>query len=701
MQVKAANTEAPWFLGSSWRLFGTLFLTVTLPMMVLIFALVVQIRVALQDQAIRQNAVAAQLAAKAVQEYVENLASSVENLALRSLLVGAIERKDSVRVRARLKELLSLSSDFNRAIVTDIKGIELYDYPFVAGAVGQDLSSSDWYQGVSKTNRTYISEIHQRFAKPQIYIVSIATPIRNDQKEIIGYLVGQNPIEILSKALAQLRPSFAGSFVLVDQHGFVATKPRSPSEFSVELRSYPLSKKMFSSQKGFIKEKDPITGEESFISYHQIPRSGWVIVASQPISNVFGLLNTVNRIILLFSLLSFAVILGFGYLWFETIRRYHKQRKVAEEALKASEKHARSIIETAYDAFISIDANGIITNWNHQAETTFGWRREEIIGHLLAETIIPLQYREAHKRGLHHFLATGKGPVLNRRIEISALHKDGHEFHIELTIWPVQTGEIYSFNAFVHDITEREQAEAALRQAATELVRSKAELEQLELFAFAATHDIQEPLHKILTFSDLLKTESVTALDPKGRRYLDLVQNTAKRMSQMMEELRELSKIAQEGSPFEEVDLESVVREVLHDLELRVQETKGQVEVRKLPTIRADRMQMRALFQNLIANALKFHRKDEPPHIMIDSRNVKEGVAEITIQDNGIGFDEKYLDRIFKPFQRLHGSGEYEGSGMGLAICQKIMLRHKGKITAKSVLGQGSTFIITLPEHQV
>jgi len=169
----------------------------------------------------------------------------------------------------------------------------------------------------------------------------------------------------------------------------------------------------------------------------------------------------------------------------------------------------------------------------------------------------------------------------------------------------------------------------------------------------------------------------------------------------MMEELRELSKIAQEGSPFEEVDLESVVREVLHDLELRVQETKGQVEVRKLPTIRADRMQMRALFQNLIANALKFHRKDEPPHIMIDSRNVKEGVAEITIQDNGIGFDEKYLDRIFKPFQRLHGSGEYEGSGMGLAICQKIMLRHKGKITAKSVLGQGSTFIITLPEHQV
>ena len=697
---KVLDPRAPWFLGSGWRLFGALFLTVTLPMVVLIFSLVIQIRAAVKVQAIRQNTVAAQLGAKAVQERFESLINQVESYAIRSLLVGAIERKDSVRVRARLKELVTLSSDFDRAIFTDAKGILLYDYPFAAELVGKDFSFLDWYQDVSKISSTYVSEVFQHPTKPQIFVVAVATPVRNDQKELLGYLVGQNPIETLAKTLAQARPSFAGSLVLIDHHGFPVTELNLAEKSTMQLQQNPLIRKMLATKEGSFEGIDPITGKESLISYHQVPPAGWLMIASQPTSSVYAPLKTFNRIIFVFSLLSFTVILGFGYLWLDTIRRYHKEREKSEEALKASESQARSIVETAYDAFISIDANGLITSWTHQAETTFGWSREEIIGRPLSETIIPVQYREAHKRGLHHFLVTGEGPVLNKRIELMALGRDGHEFPVELTIWPSRTGETYSFNAFIHDITDRKRAEEELRRTGMELARSKTELEQLELFAFAATHDIREPLHKILTFADLLKGQTRTSLSEKGQHYLKLIQTASQRMNQMIEELGQLSKIAQGSNPFESVDLNRLVHEVVQDLELRIQETKGQVDAKKLPTINADQSQMRLLFQNLIANALKFHRKEEPPRIAIQSRSF-DGLTEITVQDNGIGFEEKYLDRIFKPFQRLHGISEYEGSGMGLAICQKIMLRHGGRITAKSVPGEGSTFIITLPQRQV
>ncbi|MCI0526501.1 MAG: PAS domain S-box protein, partial [Nitrospira sp.] len=197
------------------------------------------------------------------------------------------------------------------------------------------------------------------------------------------------------------------------------------------------------------------------------------------------------------------------------------ERKRAEEALKLSEQRTRLIIETAYDAFISMDANGLIMDWNAQAEAIFGWSRKEAIGRSLSDTIIPLKYRDAHKRGLKHFLATGEGTVLNKRIEITALHRDGHEFPIEMTITPIPLGT-YVFNAFVHDITERKWAEEALRKAHNELevrvLKRTAELEKAneELkkvdkmksdFVSTVSHELRTPLTSIKNAVDLLAKE--------------------------------------------------------------------------------------------------------------------------------------------------------------------------------------------------
>ena len=274
-----------------------------------------------------------------------------------------------------------------------------------------------------------------------------------------------------------------------------------------------------------------------------------------------------------------------------------------------------------------------------------------------------------------------------------------------------------------------------------ELTRSNAELQQ---FASIASHDLQEPLRKIQAFGDQLKTKYNQALTEQGQDYVQRMQNAAGRMQTLINDLLTLSRITTKAQPFVPVDLAQVVQEVLSDLEVRVQESNAQVEVGSLPTIDADPLQMRQLLQNLIGNALKFHKTIEPPRVRVYSQ-VLQGEeqhsaletmlpanvpslttvglgwiepppeqmdgqlsgnsatpkrCQIMVEDNGIGFDEKYLDRIFNVFQRLHGRSAYEGTGMGLAICRKIAERHSGSLTAKSTPGQGATFIVTLPIQQ-
>lgn len=228
-----------------------------------------------------------------------------------------------------------------------------------------------------------------------------------------------------------------------------------------------------------------------------------------------------------------------------------------------------------------------------------------------------------------------------------------------------------------------------------------AELEQtmkeLSDFTYIASHDLQEPLRKITTFGDRLQQKYESALGPQGLDYIQRMQKSAERMSALIGALLDFSRITTDARLFETIDLQEVLQNVLSDLELQIETSEGIVEVKPLPSIEADKIQMGQLFQNLISNGLKYRREGVPPRITIKNKLIQENLLEIRVEDNGIGFDEKYLNRIFKPFERLHGIGVFEGTGMGLSICQKIVLCHKGSITAQSVLGQGSTFIVTLP----
>jgi signal transduction histidine kinase len=242
-----------------------------------------------------------------------------------------------------------------------------------------------------------------------------------------------------------------------------------------------------------------------------------------------------------------------------------------------------------------------------------------------------------------------------------------------------------------------------LERVNTELARSNRELED---FAFVASHDLQEPLRKIIAFGERLVTREGGALSEEGHDFVGRMRGAAARMQDLIDDLLAYSRVTTRARPFGPVPLDEVLEEVVTDLEMRIEGTGARVEVGPLPTIGADRVQMRQLFQNLLSNALKFHRPEVPPEIRVvgevfDAEGNGTGRrCRIEIRDNGIGFDEKYLDRLFKPFHRLHGRGSYEGTGIGLAICKKIADRHGWTLTAESSPGAGATFIAVLPLEQ-
>lgn len=283
--------------------------------------------------------------------------------------------------------------------------------------------------------------------------------------------------------------------------------------------------------------------------------------------------------------------------------------------------------------------------------------------------------------------------------EMTHRRKDGSYFPATLSRSLVKNdqNQAIAIVTTMRDVTQRKQTEAKMLEQVEQIARTRAELEQLELFSFVSTHDLQEPLHKVLTFSNLIKTDPDVAINEKGRGYLDMVSGAAAEMRQLIAQLHDFAKVMTEGGLFEDVDLGQVVKEVLRDLKEKVELSQAKMVVGEFPTIKADRIQIYRMLYNLIDNALLYRKKDAAPSIKINSQKVDFSMLEITVEDEGIGFDEKHLNRIFKPFQRLHNTKEYPGRGLGLAICQRILLRHQGNITARSVPGKGSAFIVTLP----
>jgi len=371
-----------------------------------------------------------------------------------------------------------------------------------------------------------------------------------------------------------------------------------------------------------------------------------------------------------------------------------RQLHASQEELRRQVEQTRLIIDSAREAFVGMDADGVIIDWNPEAESTFGWPRDQAIGRSLAETLIPPQYRQAHCDGLARFLATGEGPVLNNRIEITALHRDGDEFPVELSITPVRSGDSYVFHAFLHDISDRKQAEEELQALAAELARSNRDLDE---FASVLSHDLNAPIRAVATYCRLLQQEYRDRFGDEADEYLQGAFDGAKRMQKLINNLLIFARVTRQTKARANVDCEFVLRDALANLQVEIGETHATITHDPLPTVVADPTQLLQLFQNLIGNAIKYCR-DQQPMIHVGVRE-DDGAWTFNVQDNGIGINPRQAEWIFQIFHRLHADEtEYAGTGIGLAICKRIVERHGGRIWVDSEPGEGSTFLFTLPQ---
>ncbi len=382
------------------------------------------------------------------------------------------------------------------------------------------------------------------------------------------------------------------------------------------------------------------------------------------------------------------------------------ERKRAEQALRDSEARARAVIETAVDCVIIIDALGTVQMFNQASEKIFGYQAEEVVGRNI-KMLMPQTDSDGHDGHLDRYRETGQQAIIGGTRELTGRRKNGATFPMELSVGETQQGGEPVFVGMIRDVTGRKIAEEALGRRAAELERSNAELQQ---FAYVASHDLQEPLRKVQAFGDRLKSKYADVLDEQGQDYLTRMQDAANRMQALIQSLLSFSRVSSKARPLVPVDLNAVVQEVVGDLEVRIQETGAEIRVSEMPTIEADPTQMRQLFQNLIGNALKYRRQDTPPVVEI-SAAIENGeqksfngtplqLCRLMVRDNGIGFEPEFADRIFGIFQRLHGRGEYEGTGVGLAICRKIAERHEGTIVAQARPGEGAVFTVMLPVQQ-
>jgi two-component system phosphate regulon sensor histidine kinase PhoR len=347
------------------------------------------------------------------------------------------------------------------------------------------------------------------------------------------------------------------------------------------------------------------------------------------------------------------------------------------------DKRLRRVIEITHEAYVAMDDRGVITAWNREAEKLFGWPEREALGRTVEETLVPERLREKHRSGLSLYLQTGEGPVLDKRIELPAKKRDGDEIQVELTISALEDDAGLSFHAFLHDISERQEAEELKSQ-----------------FFALVSHELRTPLTSIVGYAEMVDELEGERLSKEGREYMKIIERSAKKLDRLVQDLLLVAQVeaGNFGVELTPLDLVPVVRDCVEGSQPAADEAGVQLslEANGVPPLAGDANRLSQVFDNLLSNAIKFTAEGGTVAVRVGA---KDDRCAIEVRDSGVGIGTDELEHLFDRFYRAQEArkGHYSGAGLGLAISKAIVDAHEGEIRVTSEPGKGSTFRVLLP----
>ena len=641
------------------------------------------------------------VSAELVQQEMTGFGQLVAAYAERRLLAGAmesgsIESFNAREIQRHLSQLREADPDIGGVFVTDAQG-RLFDViPSTPAIIGRDFSQRDWYRGASVTDGPYISEAYATAIAGEARVVAAASTVRDPATgEVLGIIAAVYDLRAIQAFSEDVAAAQGVSLRITDQRGTVVAAPGADGQQLVAASAEPGVASALRGEDSIVTlEHD---GKEQLAAYAPVDGLGWTVTAQVPTATAYAALAPLRSTVVAIAVLLGQVLLGGLVL----MARAQRQRREAERDLLEKEETTRGILEAAADAFISIDADGIVTNWSRQSEQLFGWTAHEAKGQRLSELVVPESMRQGHLDGIARIANGGAATVLGQRVEMPALHRDGHEFLAELVIWRSVAKGTVSFNAFVHDITRRKRHEAALaaaRDEAVEAARAKTE------FLAVMSHELRTPMNGVMGMTSLLLG---TDLSPQQREYAETVRTSADSLLELLNDVLDLAKVEADHLELEELefDLNRVVRDVVHLLGTGAR-AKGvpltaAIDPDVRLALRGDPGRLRQVLLNLVGNAVKFTSAGSV-HLQV-SLDAAGGLADnqirlrFAVTDTGIGIAESARDRLFEAFAQADASTtrKFGGTGLGLAISKKLVALFGGEIGVDSELGVGSTFWFT------
>ena len=628
-------------------------------------------------------------------------AYTLNNPTFSKLAVRFLKQPDDSEAQRQLQSWIGIYQtyyQYDLGCLFDAQGIIRLSVPTGRPPISSDVARR--IPEVLRSGRVTFQDFHRNEHDQQVYL-TLLVPIldESDANRPLGVLALRiNPETYLYPFIQRWpTPSQTGETLLVRRDGNDAlylnelkfrTNAALNLRISLENTNMPAVKAVLG-QEGVVEGTD-YRGVPVLAALRVIPDSPWFLVARMDIGEVYAPMRERLRLtILLAGLLLISAGLGMGVLWRHQRVRFYRERAETVEALRASEVRYRRLFEAARDGILIHNAEtGIIVEVNPFLIEMLGYSHEVFLGKKVWELgffkdIVANQNKFAELQQKEYVryeglpLETGDG----RRIEVEFVSN----------VYLVNRQKVIQCN--IRDITERKRAEEKIKRTLADLEHSNKELEQ---FAYVASHDLQEPLRMVSSYTQLLAQRYENQLDDKAKKYIHYAVDGAIRMQTLINDLLAYSRVGTRGQPLAPTDSHAALGEAMRNLSALIEENRAIITNDDLPTVRADASQLNLVFQNLLSNAIKF-RSQDLPRIHVSAQD-RDGEWVFAVKDNGIGIEPQHAERVFVLFQRLHTREEYPGTGIGLAVCKRIVDRHGGKIWFESEPGKGSTFFFTVPK---